>query len=149
MADLNIVETHDPEIMRIDTSSTFGRLIGVVVVAGAILLFVLCAQDRSGGSSPAGFLFILVAMLIVALFGLAMITLDGQVIIDRRLGKVVSWMRIYWWTMRRCQDLSEFEGVRVEKTGSRYPSWGVELYRNSTKAPRANKLSNYLRGRMV
>jgi uncharacterized membrane protein YqhA len=89
---MRVIETHDPEVMRIDDDSIFHRVTGfIVIVVGVALLPIFLNADSKPDDRPGmwSLLFVLGSSLFCAVFGLMMLLYSGQTIIDRRLGKVI------------------------------------------------------------
>jgi hypothetical protein len=127
---MRIVETHDPEMMRIDDDSVLLRVLGVFVIMVVIALWVLFLWEGLR-EEPAAPLWLVVTVLVgslsATLCGIAMMLHAGQTIIDRRLRKVVTWRRLLWWKPSFMHDLDDFGSVQVVSSKGRHVSWGAEL----------------------
>lgn len=133
---MRIVETHDPEVMRLDDDSVLSRISGVAVLfAGIAAWAIYLRADSEPGrdADPSALLLIVGAGLVSAIVGLTMMLYEGQTIIDRRLGKVVHWQRFLWWRPKSEHSLEAFVRVAVVRSGTgRRACWSVELQTEPT-----------------
>ena len=127
---MQVIETHDPDVIRVDDNNIFCRLSGfaVIVVAAAIWPIYLYASEIPDESTSSwGTILLLIVSLFAATVGMFMLLYESQTLIDRRLGKVVQWNRLFFWMPKTEYDLFDFSTIQIRKTTGRYPEWAVDL----------------------